>query len=532
VSARGYLGLVLHAHLPFVRHPEHEDFLEEDWLFEAITETYVPLFAGLLRLRDEGVPFHLAISVSPPLVAMLDDPLLRSRYRRHLGRLLTLAESECRGNAETTAIGRAARHYAERFRMAGAFLETWRGDLLGPLRALQNGGLVEILACNATHGFLPLMSSAGAQRAQLRAGVSAHTRAFGRRPRGMWLAECGYDHHLDQVLTGEGIEFFFLDGQALEMGRPAPRRGLFAPVRTPAGPVAFPRDHETGRQVWSAQEGYPGDPVYREFYRDVGWDAGYDYIRPYLHEDGVRRGVGLKYHRVTGPGVALHDKELYDPPVAEERAREHARDFVANRVRQIAHHAGWLDRPPLVVAPYDAELFGHWWYEGPIFLEEVLREIARSGELATLTPSQYLARHGEGLETARPNPSTWGAESTNRVWLNDANAWLYRYQHWAEREMQELVRAQRAQGPRAPGLAARALKQAGRELLLMQSSDWAFILAAGTTAPYAARRVKQHFLAFRRLRDQLRDGTLKENEISALEAMAPLFPDLDVSAWG
>jgi 1,4-alpha-glucan branching enzyme len=524
--SRGYLALVLHAHLPFVRHPEHEDFLEEDWLFEAITETYVPLFAAFLRLRDEGVAFRLALSVSPPLAAMLDDPLLRTRYRRHLGRLLSLAESEARGNAESTAIGRIARHYGERFRAAATFLEAWKGDLLAPVRALQNGGFIEILACNATHGFLPLMSSAAAQRAQLRAGVSAHTRAFGRRPRGMWLAECGYDHHLDHLLAGEGLDFFFLDGHALELGRPAPKRGLYAPVRTPAGPVAFPRDHETSRQVWSAQEGYPGDPLYREFYRDLGWDAGYDYIRPWLHEDGVRRGVGLKYHRVTGR-VPLDDKELYDPAAAEQRAREHAQDFIANRRRQLEHHAGWLDRPPLVVAPYDAELFGHWWYEGPIFLEEVLRGLAAQPDVETITPSQYLVRHGAGLEVQRPNPSTWGAESTNRVWLNDANAWLYRYQHWAEREMHEMVR----DFGRAAGLAARALKQAGRELLLLQSSDWAFILAAGTTAAYAARRAKQHFLAFQRLRQQLREGTLRENEISALEAQAPLFADLDVGAW-
>src|SRR3954470_20437384 len=129
----GSFALLLHAHLPFVRHPEHEDFLEEDWLFEAITETYVPLISAFLRLRDEGVAFRLALSVSPPLVAMLDDPLLRSRYRRHLGRLLALAESEARGNAESTPIGRSARHYAERFRGIGVFLDSWRGDLLAPL---------------------------------------------------------------------------------------------------------------------------------------------------------------------------------------------------------------------------------------------------------------------------------------------------------------------------------------------------------------------------------------------------------------
>jgi 1,4-alpha-glucan branching enzyme len=527
VSARGYLSLVLHAHLPFVRHPEHEDFLEEDWLYEAITETYVPLLSALERLREDRVRFRVALSVTAPLVAMLDDGLLRLRYRRHLDRLITLAESEVRGNLEGTPVGRTARHYLARFRAVQAFLESCRGDLLAPLRALQNDGFLEILACNGTHGFLPLMSGAAAQRAQIRAGVRAHTRAFGRRPRGMWLAECGYEHGLDRLLAAEGIEHFFVDGRALEWGRPAPRRGLLAPVRTPGGPAAFPRDQQTGLQVWSAEEGYPGDPVYREFYRDLGWDADYEYIRPYLHEDGVRRGVGIKYHRVTGK-VALHDKQLYDADAAERRAREHARHFVQARKEQLLSRAeAAVDRPPVVVAPYDAELFGHWWYEGPLFFEEVLRAVASEPELETITPSQYLARHGAGLQVQRPNPSTWGAESTSKIWLNGNNAWIYRYQHWAEQEMSELVRDYSRSG----GLATRALQQAGRELLLMQSSDWAFIMSTGTTAPYAARRVKQHFLAFRRLWDQIRSGSLRERDISALEAQSPIFPDLDVAAW-
>jgi 1,4-alpha-glucan branching enzyme len=524
---RGYLALVLHAHLPFVRHPEHEDFLEEDWLYEAITETYVPLLSAFERLRDEGIGFRVALSVSAPLAAMLDDELLRLRYRRHLGRLMTLAESEVRGNFEGTPVGRTARHYLARFRAVQAYLESRRWDLLEPLRTLQNQGFVEILACNGTHGLLPLMSGAPARRAQIRAGLRAHTRAFGRRPRGMWLAECGYDHGVDRLLAAEGVEHLFVDSSAIEHGRPAARRGLLAPVRTPAGPVAFGRDHQTGLQVWSADEGYPGDPLYREFYRDMGWDADYEYIRPYLLEDGVRRGVGIKYHRVTGK-VPLHDKQLYDPEAAEARAREHAQHFVRGRKEQLLAQAGdALDRPPLVVAPYDAELFGHWWYEGPIFFEEVLRALAAEPDLASITPSQYLARHGDDLQVQRPNPSTWGAGSTSNVWLNDTNAWIYRYQHWAEQEMSDLVRDY----GRAGGLATRALQQAGRELLLLQSSDWAFILATGTTAPYAARRVKRHFLAFRQLWDQIRSGSLRERDISALEAHAPIFPDLDVAAW-
>jgi 1,4-alpha-glucan branching enzyme len=523
----GYLGLVLHAHLPFVRHPEHDDFLEEDWLYEAISETYVPLLQAFFRLRGERVPFRVTMSITPPLAAMLDDELLRARYRRHLEKLTDLAASEVRGNHQSSPIGVIARHYLHRFRGIRAFIDEWGGDLLAAFRELQNDGHLEILACNATHGFLPLMSGPAPRRAQIRAGVQAYARSFGRRPRGIWLAECGYDHGIDALLGEEGIDFFFLDSHGLELGRPRPQRGIHAPVRTPGGPAAFARDLETGRQVWSADEGYPGDPVYREFYRDLGWDAGYEYIRPYLHDDGVRRGVGIKYHRVTGK-VPLHEKDLYDPAAAEARAREHARNFVFNRRHQLRHLRGQMDRPPLVVAMYDAELFGHWWYEGPIFIEEVLRGLAREPDVEAMTPPEYLVRHGAELQVQRPNPSTWGAHGTSRVWLNGQVAWLYRYQHWAEQEMAGLCHRFAGRS----GLAQRALRQAGRELLLMQSSDWAFIITAGTTVPYAVRRFKHHFESFRALRQGLLQDALLEADISARESRTPIFQDLDVSAWG
>jgi 1,4-alpha-glucan branching enzyme len=521
----GYVGLVLHAHLPFVRHPEHDDFLEEDWLFEAITETYVPLLMAFFRLREQRVPFRLTMSVTPPLAAMLADGLLRGRYRRHLARLTELAESEVRGNHEASRIGQIAHHYLRRFRDVARFIDGWNGDLLAAFRELQNDGHLEILACNATHGFLPLMSGPAPRRAQIRAGVRAYARDFGRRPRGIWLAECGYDHGIDALLGEEGIDYFFVDSHGLTFGRPTPVRGIHAPVRTPGGPAAFARDLETGRQVWSSVEGYPGDPAYRDFYRDLGWDASYAYIRPYLHDDGVRRGVGLKYHRVTG-GVPLDQKDLYDPAAAEARAHEHAQNFVFNRTHQIRHLRSQMDRPPLVVAMYDAELFGHWWYEGPIFIEEVLRCLAREPDIEAMTPPEYLARHGD-IQVQRPNPSTWGANGTSQIWLNGQVAWLYRYQHWAEQEMSRLYH----RFAKARGLERRALAQAGRELLLMQSSDWAFIITTGTTPPYAVRRFKGHFQAFQALREGLLSGELREAEVSARESWTPIFHDLDVSAW-
>ena len=522
----GYLQLVLHAHLPFVRHPEYDDFLEEDWLFEAITETYVPVLHVLQRLKQENVRYRLAMSVSPTLAAMLADPLLNERYRRYLDKLTSLAESEVRGNPEWTRLGHIARHYEHRFGQVRGFLVQWGWDLLAAIRDLQDSHHLEVLACNATHGFLPLMSGPAPRRAQIRAGIQAYRRTFGRKPHGMWLAECGWDHGLDKLLAEEGIGHVFVDTHALTFGRPAAPAGPYGPVRTPAGVVVFGRDQETSRQVWSTHEGYPADPVYREFYRDLGFDAGYAYIRPYLHRDGIRRSIGYKCHRVTGP-VPLGEKDLYDPLLAEWRAREHGRNFVFNRLSQLKKLEGTQEKPPVVVSMYDAELFGHWWYEGPIFLEEVLRASAEEAGIETITGSDLLAGAGS-LPVVRPNPSTWGENGNNQMWLNGENAWMYRYQHWAEREMTNLVRQF---GKRGGGLVRRAVAQAGRELLLLQSSDWAFIMTTGTTPPYAVRRFKDHLETFRALRDSLYAGNPSEAFVSACEGRTPLFDNLDVAAW-
>jgi 1,4-alpha-glucan branching enzyme len=525
-STGGYLGLVLHAHLPFVRHPEHDDFLEEDWLFEAISETYVPLLQAFFRLRDQRVRFRVTMSITPPLAAMLDDQLLRTRYDRHLSRLTKLAESEVRGNHESSSLGRIARHYLDRFRGVRAFLDRWGGDLLAAFRELQNDGLLEILACNATHGFLPLMSGPAPRRAQIRAGVQAYARTFGRRPRGIWLAECGYDHGVDALLGEEGIDYFFVDSHGIDWGRPHPQRGIHAPVRTPGGPAAFARDLETGRQVWSADEGYPGDPAYREFYRDLGWDASYEYIRPYLHEDGVRRGVGIKCHRVTGK-VPLHEKQLYEPDVAEARAREHARNFVFNRKHQIRHLRTRLDRPPLVVAMYDAELFGHWWYEGPEFLNYFVRKAYYDQKVFELvTPEQYLTRHPTN-QVATPAASSWGEGGYWGVWLNEKTQWIYPHLDIAQQRMSELARG--FTQPNA--LQQRALRQAARELLLAQASDWPFILQSGTSPDYARKRINDHLLRFTSLYEQLKNNNLDKTSLATIEFCDNIFPEVDYTYW-
>lgn len=522
---RGHLAMVLHHHLPYVRHPEYEDFMEEDWLHQAVAETYLPLLDVFERCRADGVPYRLTVSLTPPLVSMLDDPLLRDRTERHLTRLLRLCEAEVLRNAENEGFQRLAVYYRDHIGvMRDRYLHDYGRDIVSRYRDLQDSGHLEIVTCCATHGFLPLMNGhEPAMRAQISVAAEHYRRRFGRGPKGIWLAECGYQPGVEKLLAAEGIAYFFVDTHGLAFAEPRPRYGVFAPVATASGVAAFGRDLETSHQVWSAETGYPADSVYREFYRDVGWDLDLDLIRPFLGHHGFRKYTGIKYHRVTGK-VALHEKELYDPWIARDRADEHAGNFLYNRVQQIADLAGRMDRPPLVVAPYDAELFGHWWYEGPRFMESLIRKAAYDTDVVGLaTPGDILDAEPVN-QRATPSFSSWGYKGYCEFWLNETNDWVYRHLHRAQERMTELADRENGDGDLLRG---RLLAQAARELLLAQSSDWAFIMKTGTVAEYAEKRTKEHLHRFADLTTMLEDGGVDEGKLADYEGRDNIFPELD-----
>jgi 1,4-alpha-glucan branching enzyme len=519
----GYLCLVLHAHLPFVRHPEFPDFLEEDWLFEAISETYLPLIELCRRLLEEEVPVRLTVSITPTLAAMLEDPLLQHRYLRHIERLCDLSAREVERTRWLPEFhGSAVRYHQIFTRCRELYADRYRRDLIRPLRGLQEAGALEIITSGATHGFLPLMlERKNLWRAQVLTAVQEHRRHFGRPPRGIWLPECGYDPGVEAVLKEAGLSFFFTEAHGVRNATPRPRYGVYAPILSPSGVAVFGRDLESARQVWCSWLGYPGDFDYREFYRDIGWDLDYEYIRPYLHEPGDRTSLGIKYYRITGPTT---EKEPYDFERARSKAVEHARHFLSCRRDQTERLAAWMKRPPLVVAPYDAELFGHWWYEGPIWLEHLFRGMASEDGCAPILPSDYLAE-SPPLQVATPSLSSWGLKGYAEHWLDPSNDWLYPHLHLAGERMIEL--ANRHRGGTGNGLIDRALRQAGRELLLAQSSDWAFILKAGTATEYAARRSREHIISFTALYQSILSGRVDEQLVRKLEERNNLFPNLD-----
>ena len=519
---QGYLALILHAHLPFVRHPEHEEFLEERWLFEAITECYVPLLTSWERLVEEGVPFRLTCSLTPTLLTMLSDDLLQQRYLRHLNCLIELTDKELHRTRHEPAFHHVAQMYHDRFCHARWFFETHcRRNLITAFRALRDAGRLELITCGATHGYLPLMEMyPSAVRAQVQMGVATHTRLLGEPPRGIWLPECGYQPDHDAILRDSQLRFCITDAHGILFGSPRPKYGVYAPVYCPSGVAAFGRDPESSKSVWSAVEGYPGDYEYREFYRDIGFDVDYDYIRPYLNGDGGRINTGIKYYRITG---ATSHKEPYVPERARDKAAAHAGNFLFNRQRQAEYLHRVMGKPPIIVSPYDAELYGHWWFEGPEWLDFLIRKIACDQDtLELITPSQYLERFPRH-QVITPSLSSWGYQGYSEMWLCSENAWIYRHLHAATERMVTL--ATHAQNGHA--LTGRALNQMGRELLLAQSSDWAFILKTGSFTSYATRRITEHLDRFQRLEGQVRSDTVDAQFLGWLEHTDHVFPELD-----
>ncbi|MCL6477107.1 MAG: DUF1957 domain-containing protein [Peptococcaceae bacterium] len=521
---KGYLCMVLHAHLPYVRHPEDENFLEEKWFYEAVTESYLPLIQVFERLEGEGIPYRLTVSLSPTLISMLTDGLLQERYDRHLNKLIELADKEA-GRTYNTPYHSAALMYQDQFRRCRDTYYRYGRNLVGAFRKFQDLNRLEVITCTATHGFLPLMMiNKNAVRAQIKTAVDLYESHFGRRPQGLWLPECAYSPGIDILLKEEELKYFFLDTHGVLFASHRPRYGVYAPIFCPSGVAAFGRDVESSKQVWSSNEGYPGDFDYREFYRDIGFDLDYEYIKPYIHPEGIRTHTGIKYYRITG---RTNHKEPYVPSNAVEKAAIHAGNFMFNREHQIKHLCGMMDRPPVVVAPYDAELFGHWWYEGPQWLEFLIKKIHFDQKtICLLTPGDYLKLHACN-QVATPCASTWGHKGYNEMWLSDKNDWIYRHLHLATDRMVWLSE----RFYHASGIQSRALNQSARELMLAQSSDWAFIMSTGTMTAYAVRRTKTHLHNFLRLFYEITENRIDEGWLGHLESKNNIFPHIDFRCY-
>jgi len=522
-------SLVLNAHVPWVRHLEVEHRLEEDWFHASILETHLPLLEMLHRLRDEGIPFQLTLNLSPTFLAMLSDRSLKRRCLAYLDRTLRLCQEEVR-RGNITGYRELAIAYEERFRkLRSLFVDQWQGNLVRAYTDLRDSGHLEITASAATHGLLPLlMRSPESVRAQVRAGFRQYVQSFGRMPRGFWLPECAFSPPLAQLLKDEGVEWTIVEEHGLTGARHCDDTIPFVPARTPEGLVVFGRHQESSSEIWDADEGFPSDPRYRDFMRDIGIDAPLEYLADYLDGSDERQFTGIKYFR---SGSLRDGAALYEAESAGIALEEHIQHFVASRGAQLAAiESNGVENPHLVCA-FDADLFGHWWFEGTQFLEGVFRMVASRHDFVFTTPGLYLqTNRGRHWPTVAPVSSSWGEGGYFETWTSEENNWMVPE---IQRRVVQLSRAVRLfEEERAASLEQaahpsrqRCLQVMTRELLLAQASDWSFLMRSEASRTYAECRFRQHLENFDEA-GRVAAGLISEKELESLVETDPIFPDL------
>lgn len=554
----GAFTFVLHSHLPYARLAGMWPHGEE-WVHEGLAETYLPLLSALDDLTREGVDWHLTLGITPILAAQLGDPLIADHFIAYMSDRVTWADEDISRFRAEGADDLA--HLAEHERdWHAATLATFRdrfgGDILGAFRTMQEAGNLEIATSAATHGFLPLLSRDSSIHGQLHTGAKASAAMFGTAPKAVWLPECAYRPAVTSTADGvtvrrpgierfvaeEGLEVFFSETHTVEGGHqsgkasgkmlgpygtahPLPvtplgehereaRGSTFHPywVGDAPGQVAvLARNPRTGQQVWSASFGYPGEFAYREFHK----------------KDAVS---GMRYWRIGGRELDMGDKPLYDPARAAEQARNHAAHFTHLVEDELGRHHAYTGEFGVISAAYDTELFGHWWFEGVDWLKEVLRRLATSDTVELTTASRIVEQHPPD-RVLKLEESSWGNNGDFSTWSNPEVDWMWPLIHQAESRMEGLV----ARHPNASGNLKRLLNQTARELLLLQSSDWPFLVTTGQAKEYAVERFTGHLERFNRLAELGEQPSGMDPSglgyLSEIEHLDNPFPLIDYRDW-
>ncbi len=538
----GAFTFVLHSHLPYARLAGRWPHGEE-WLHEAAAETYIPLLDALFRLLEEGIRTQLTINLSPVLLEQLADHTVQEHFRKFLqDRIkaiqLDVDRFEKSGQSDFLALARL--YLDEYLQVQRSFDERYGGDLINAFRQLQHEGIIEITTCAATHGFLPLLARDESIELQLKTAVEAYQRHFDRLPSSIWLPECAYrpetvTQHgtkrdgLESFLGKYGLNLFFAESKMVQeaplirsetspkgrsllqrtihwinswLGRG--KRSTFQPYYVGSSKVAvLARNQKVSLQVWSADWGFPGDFAYREFHKRDG-------------------NSGMRYWRITGSGTDLGAKELYDPRLALQRVQEHVDHFHNLVLGELERYRKRSGEPGIIAANFDTELFGHWWYEGTDWLEAVLRKFAESDSIQLLAAGQYVRQHPP-QQALDLQAGSWGAGGDYSVWDNDKTHWMWPIIHDAEARMVDVVRKHSS----VHGLKREIIDQAARELLLLQSSDWPFLVTTGQADRYAVRRFLQHVERFNQLIRELDQVHLDRNLLDEIWQTDKIFPEID-----
>jgi len=470
---------VLHSHLPYIKVPDTKDSVEETWLYEAIIESYVPLIFSFERLINKGVSFKLALSLSPTLLEMLNDGDLQKGLKRHLERLEDLVRLE---KNRSYRFREAVQFYRKRLKEIRDFLQ--KRKLIEAFKELKERGNISLITTTATHAYLPLFSQyPWVLEEQIRGGIEIFKKYIAENISGLWLPECGYFRGLFEYLKKFQIDWTVLEGHGIAFGTPKPETGIFRPVRSTEGVVIFPRDAETCMQVWSREVGYPGNVWYRDFYKDVCYelnDSDWKRFRP----DGIRHHTGLKYWRITG----RESKEPYLRQRAIEQVEIDARHFV-DFLKKRAIMANRITDDPVIVLAFDTELFGHWWFEGPEWLEKVFELISETNELRLTLPEEIIFS-SLTFKEIDPLPSSWGEGGFNNTWVSRENSSYLRLIYRATELVDSLLKKYAQSTAKITSEEKMTLI---RELLLLQASDFLFMLKrSSSSSSYAEKRLRGH----------------------------------------
>ena len=526
MSGESCVNLILHAHSPYVRHLEYPRFLEENWLFESLNESYIPLLRMLMELADAGVAYKLSICFSPTLCTMLTDVPLQERFVDYMTSRIELGGKEVvRCAEEQPEYLEMAQRYLDSYKANLEYYESWGRNILTGFKQLSERGYVEIMATAATHCYFPLYKNyPTAIRAQIEIGIKSHIRFFHSAPRGFWLPECGYYPGLETELEKYGIRWCQIPAHSVITARNRIESAGYQPIQLYDSAICgFPRDWNMTNLVWSDTTGYPCDPDYREFYRDIGYDLDMDYIRPYVHEPDVRVFTGYKYMAITGRD---EDKKPYDPQTAIRKIGLHAENFLYHLRRKALSLSAEMQSAPVMNLCFDVELFGHRWFEGIAFLKKVLTNGAKDDSLVFTTPFQILSR-SEGFERAELNECSWGRGGYSDSWLDGENNWVYRHTHKAIERMEELA----LRFPNQKSLKNRFLNQAAREVLLAMASDWPYILHDKTSVTYADRRLRNHLGSFNVVYSNMCKNSVHTEWLVKAERRNAIFPEMDYNLF-
>ncbi|MCL2609278.1 MAG: DUF1957 domain-containing protein [Treponema sp.] len=543
------VSLVLDAHFPFVRDPVPRPALpegnfagaegnaelirrwqerysgqnpadlclssaEEGLFFDAISETYLPLLGMMDRLENDCVPFRLGLALSPLLAEMLEDELLMRKYEAHLDQQIAFGIEEVgrlsAGNGDATL---AADYLDQAVERRAAFSVRYGRDIMKALAHYGRKERLDILATSATGAFLPFLCRfPEALQAQIEVGLSSCRNGFEISPQGFWLPCLGWSGELEPFLKANGFDFTVIDGGGFLAGRPAPSRGSFFPVRTEGGLLVLARDGHAADDIRAFRREGP----YRDNGRDAGHELPAELIAPFIARNGARCQTGYKY---WGAG-----RIPYMPERAKLAAAEHARFFLENRRLRLAEAAARMNEQPISLYAGSADDFGLNWHEGTHFLESLFRLGRHYRELRFVSLPEYLCRQPiSSIEVSSPEFSSWGPGGFAESWLDSPNDWLYRHLNRAAERMVELLL--RFSGN--SWVMERALNQAARELLVAQSSDWAFMLRGNEHAAFARQKVETALGNFTAIYRSMLAGRISAAQLTELEQNCGVFADIN-----